>query len=347
MENNEQDSGSIVSAPISRRRFLAGGAVAAAGAASLRGSSLTRLAGLASRSSLAWLPATTVGTVSFWDMAWGAAAYNVEGAALVKQYNAAHPNNPQVTYQTVTWDNWYEKFASAIASHTNPDCSSGAGYQPFQFAQAGAIEPLDTLVAKLKTSGVDQDFYINSLDLMRYQGHYIGLPWSIDIRVLYYRKSILKKAGLAVPTTWDDLLVAGSTLKKQGIYLLNAAGSTPADGWQFLPIPFMLGNGGGFFNAKGEPDCLSDANVEAVEFMLKLSKDGYIDPKSIDFSTTDFQSAFGSGRVALSYGTAVWAADFSPAVAADMSATLPIKSPSGKVGTIFWVAPLMAYKGPT
>jgi len=155
----------------------------------------------------------------------------------------------------------------------------------------------------------------------------------------------LKKAGLGVPTTWDDLLTLGSALKKRGIYLLNAAGSTPADGWQFLPIPFMLGNGGGFFNAKGEPDCLSPANVEAVEFILKLSKDGYIDPKSIDFSTTDFQSAFGSGQVALSYGTAVWAADFSPSVAADMSATSPIKSPSGKVGTIFWVAPIMAYKG--
>ena len=28
-----------------------------------------------------------------------------------------------------------------------------------------------------------------------------------------------------------------------------------------------------------------------------------------------------------------------------MSATSPIKSTSGKVGTIFWVAPLMAYKG--
>ena len=133
---------------------------------------------------------------------------------------------------------------------------------------------------------------------MRYKGHYVGLPWSIDIRVLYYRKSLLKKVGLGVPTTWNDLVTLGSAAsKKQGIYLLNAAGSI-RHGWQVPPIPFMLGNGGGFFNAKGEPDCLSPQNVEAVEFILKLSKDGYIDPKSIDFSTTDFQSAFGSGRVA-------------------------------------------------
>lgn len=345
MKATQQNSGaSIASTDLSRRRFLFGGAAAVLGTAAFSSGRVSDLARFTA-SGHRLVDAAKVGTISFWDMAWGTPSYNKEGAALVKKYDAAHPSNPQVTYLTVTWDNWYEKFASAIASHTNPDCSSGAGYQPFQFAALGAIEPLDQLVGQLKKSGVAEDFYTNSLELMRYKGHYIGLPWSIDIRVLYYRKSILTKFGLQVPRTWDDLLTIGKTLKKHGIYLLNAAGNTAADGWQFLPMPFLLGNGGGFFNAKGEPDTVTPENLEAVEFILKLSKDGYIDPKSIDFNSAEMQSEFGSGRVAFSYGTAMWAADFSPAVADDMSATSPLTSPSGKKGTIFWVAPLMAYKG--
>ena len=326
--------------PVTRRQFLAGGALAAAGAVALRGGSLSRLAGGPLKSLSR--PNASTAPITFWDMEWGASAYNTEGAALVAQYNKLYPKYPRVTYQAVTWTGWYEKYASAIASHTNPDCSSGAGYQTFQFSQAGAIQPLDDLVAQMTKDGIVADFEPGTLDVLKYQGHYVAIPWEIDIRVLYYRKSIL---GSDVPKTWDDLLTLGKALKKKGIYVLNSAGNASFNGWQFLPIMFMLGNGGGFFNAKGEPDTLSAANVEAVEFMLQLSKDGYLDPASISFDQTAFQSAFGSGKAALSVGTPKWTVNFSSNVAADTAVASPLKSPSGKSGTIFWVNNLMAYKG--
>ncbi|HTT90657.1 MAG TPA: extracellular solute-binding protein [Acidimicrobiales bacterium] len=327
--------------PVSRREFLAGGAAVAAGAVALRGGNLSRLVGGPLRS-LSRRSAGSSATVTFWDMEWGASAYSTEGAALVSQYNKLNPKNPPVSYQAVTWTGWYEKFASAIASHTNPDCSSGAGYQAFQFSQAGAIQPLDALVAQMTKDGIAADFQPGTLDVLKYKGHYVAIPWEIDIRVLYYRKSVL---GPDVPATWDDLLTVGKALKKKGIYVLNSAGNASFNGWQFLPIMFMLGNGGGFFNAKGEPDATSDANVEAVEFILQLAKDKYLDPASISFDQTAFQSAFGSGKAAMSVGTPKWTVNFSPNVAADTVVASPLKSPSGKTGTIFWVNNLMAYKG--
>ena len=326
--------------PVSRRQFLAGGALAAAGAVALRGGGLSRLAGGPLRSLSR--PNASTAPITFWDMEWGASSYNVEGAALVAQYNKMKPNNPPVNYQAITWTGWYEKFASAIASHTNPDCSSGAGYQAFQFSQANAIQPLDDLVAQLQKDGIAADFEPGTLDALKYQGHYVAIPWEIDIRVLYYRKSLI---GSDVPKTWDDLLTLGKALKKKGVYVLNSAGNASFNGWQFLPIMFMIGNGGGFFNAKGEPDATSPANVEAVEFILQLAKEGYLDPASISFDQTAFQSAFGSGKAALSVGTPKWTVNFSPSVAADTAVASPLTSPSGKTGTLFWVNNLMAYKG--
>ncbi len=340
METNSEAPGSG-GQPLSRRQFLGvGGAAVAAGAAALHGGSLVRTF----NGPLRRADASKSGTITFWDMEWGSAAYNTEGAALAKQYNAANPNNPAVNYQAVTWADVYEKFASAIASKTNPACSSGSGYQAFQFSQEGAIQPLDELVAMFQKDGIAADFYPGVQEVLRYKGHYVAIPWEIDIRTLYYRKSVLAQAGGDVPTTWDELLTVGKALKKKGIYLLNTTGNPSISGWQNF-MPFLLGNGGGFFNAKGEPDALQDANLETVEFLLQLSKDGYFDPESIDFTQAEFLAAFGSGKVAFAVGQPKYGTNFSPSVAADLVCMAPLKSPTGKTGTIYWVNNLMAYKG--
>ena len=280
MEDKKIEVAEVVSSPLSRRKFLVGGALAVGGAVAM-GS--TAFAGPLRKTSALRSPAGSTGTVTFWDMEWGASSYNVEGAALAKQYNKLYPGRQRVAYQAVTWTGWYEKFASAIASHTNPDCSSGAGYQAFQFSDAGAIQPLDELVAMLEKDGVAEDFIPSALSALKYHGFYVAIPWEIDIRVFYYRPSVLKSVGMEPPKTWADMLTLGAALKKQGKYLMATSGNPSFNGWQFFPAPFLLGNGGGFFNTTGDLDCLSDENMEAVEFMLQLSKDGYIDPKSIAF----------------------------------------------------------------
>jgi multiple sugar transport system substrate-binding protein len=305
----------------------------------------TAFAGPLRKTSALRSPAASSGTVTFWDMQWGAASYSTEGAALAKTYNKMNPGREQVAYQATTWTGWYEKFASAIASHTNPNCSSGAGYQAFQFADAGAIQPIDDLVAMLEKDGVAEDFIPSALSSLKYHGFYVAIPWQLDIRVLYYRPSVLKSVGMEVPKTWADLLTLGAALKKQGKYLMATAGNPSFNGWQFFPALFMFGNGGGFFNTKGDLECLSDANMEAVEFMLQLSKDGYIDPKSVAYDQTAYMNQIGTGAAALQVGTPKWPVNFSAAIAPDIAVASPVKSPSGKTGTIFWINNLMVYNG--
>jgi multiple sugar transport system substrate-binding protein len=280
--------------------------------------------------------------VVHWDMAWGPAAYVNQGVALADQFSANHPF--KATYESIPWENEYEKFASAIAAGAAPNASSGPAYQPWQFWEQGALHPTDTLIAALEKSGVAADFAPGTLDLMKYQGASIGVPFNIDIRVLYYRKSLLEKAGVQPPTTWDELLTVCAALKKQGVYGFNMEGRPTHGGWQAI-VSLMINNGGGYLN-QGRPDAVRDVNIETLDFFNKMVKDEFVDPASIQYSYTDANQAFGSGRVAIAVRNPGFNALFTPDVVADMGILSPLTSPHGTKGTVYWVNPLMIYEQP-
>src|SRR5579875_2846594 len=117
----------------------------------LRRSALVALGVLGLGASTLPAHATTqaVTQLKFWDMLWGPPEYITASKNLVAQFNKTHPTI-QVTYQSIPWANWYQTFATALASGAGPDVSTGAGYQAFQFADKGYILPLDQLVTSMK-----------------------------------------------------------------------------------------------------------------------------------------------------------------------------------------------------
>ena len=48
-----------------------------------------------------------------------------------------------------------------------------------------------------------------------YKGNVVGVPIITEQEVLYYRKDLLKKAGLGVPKTMDELKAAAKAIKEQ------------------------------------------------------------------------------------------------------------------------------------
>jgi len=88
-------------------------------------------------------------TLNFWGMIWGGPEYIEAAKALVEQFNASHPDI-QVKYRSVPWTNWYQTFVTAIGAGAAPDISTGAGYQPAQLYDMGAISPMDAMIAELK-----------------------------------------------------------------------------------------------------------------------------------------------------------------------------------------------------
>jgi len=95
------------------------------------------------------------------------------------------------------------------------------GYSPEVY-----LRPLDDLYAIFGWENVlPQDL----LNLMRYHGHYWGVPVNIHrSNVLWYNKAVFEKFNLTPPTTWDEFFTICETLKGTGI------------------IPIVVGNAGGW-----------------------------------------------------------------------------------------------------
>lgn len=273
-------------------------------------------------------------TIDFWDMIWGGPEYPVAAQALVDKYNAEHPE-VQVVYRSVPWTNWYETFVTAIASGSAPDLSTGAGFQAVQLYDQGAIMPVDEVVAQLDPN----DFVANALEALRYDDHYVGLPWAVDTRVLFYRKDLLEAAGVAVPTNWAELREAAKALTGDGKYGIVTSGDSTGMHWL---LASSINNGGGLFDAEGKPALTSERTTEAVQMLADLVADGSVNPASVGYVNDDARGSFFRGEAAFYLG-----APLVPDQAGDAREFIgivpPIASPHGDVGTVNWVNNVMVY----
>ena len=277
--------------------------------------------------------------LNFWDMIWGPPEYIDAAKELVAEFNKENPGI-QVEYRSIPWNNWYQTYVTAISAGTAPDLSTGAGYQAVQLYDLGAIRPIDDLIEEMKTSGDLDDFLPGTVDTLRYDDHYVALPWGIDIRVWFYRKDMLDAAGLKVPTTWAELREAAKATTKDGKFGILASGDTGGSHFLYNAI---LNNGGGLFTEDRKLDLKNARNVEAFEALAGMVADGSVSPASTGYNSDDRRGAFNRGQGAFTLdgpGLISQAGD-----AADKIGVVPpLTGPHGDKGTIFWVNNIMVYE---
>ena len=151
------------------------------------------------------------GTLKFWNMPWGGTRFNPLDKKITLAYKPAK-GLPSATYQEIQWSNFNQTFASAVASNTGPAVSSGGGTQAFQFAKQGKIAYADNLIESWKSNGLYDDFLPGLLDAMKTAQGYVAIPYNLDMRVLWYNKTLLAKAGATPPTNWQSYLDAAAAL---------------------------------------------------------------------------------------------------------------------------------------
>lgn len=274
-------------------------------------------------------------------MPWGLPGYSDEAAELVSGY-AKDSGSAKVGYQAVQWNNFNQTFASAIASGSGPAVSSGGAFQAFQYAEQGNIMYADNIIESLKESGAYDDFVPGVIEEMKTDAGYVAVPWLVDIRAMWYRKSLLEEAGAEVPTDWDSLKEAGKALKKIGVYGFGVGAGPGHNLGQHVMISFMINNGGGWFNKAGELDCISERNIEAMEFIRELGSLGIIDPGSVAYTSDNLLTQWEKKRVGMGmYGPSLHLQLGDGGE--DILVTSPLTGPHGDQGTMRSVNNLMMY----
>ena len=194
----------IPSRSFGRRSFLrASGTVAAAGF-------LAACAGNTGRGGAAGGKA-----ISQWYHQYGEAGTQQAALRYAKAYSKAN-----VSVQWIPGD-YASKLSSGLVSSNGPDVFE---FHPdVQMAKSGQIVPLDDIIADVKSDFTEKDLAANSVD-----GKVYGIRMIDDPQFLYYRKSLLEKAGVEPPTTFDELIEASRKLDKggvKGLYLGLKGGS--------------------------------------------------------------------------------------------------------------------------
>lgn len=202
------------SAHPSRRDFLAlGGGLSLAAVLAACGSNTGRKAGASAGSSGG---SASTGTIKQWYHQYGEAG--TEQA--VKRYAAGYKQaKVQVTWTPGDYD---KKSAAALLTSSGPDVFEAGNGPTIDMIKGKQVVPLDDLLGSAKS-----DFNTAVLDRMTYQGHLYAIPETIDMQLLVYRKSLLRKAGVTPPTTVDELIDAAKKLttgKVKGLFVGNDGG---------------------------------------------------------------------------------------------------------------------------
>lgn len=163
------------------------------------------------------------GTVHFWARA----ATSSVALAMVKEFNAAHPNltvklTENQPNEAVT------QLATALRAGSPPDV---IGLNDINMPIFTGQKQFMNITKEVNALPYKSALSPGHLGLAVYQGKYYGVPYLADLSMLWYNKVLFKKAGLdpnAGPTTFAQMLKdaqAVQNLGEPGVYGFSFAGN--------------------------------------------------------------------------------------------------------------------------
>jgi multiple sugar transport system substrate-binding protein len=136
-------------------------------------------------------------------------------AQLISMFNQQNAGKIKVTWQTQAsnTDTYLSNVKRALqAKSTAVDVFAGDVIWPAQLASQGLVLPLDKYWPKSQWGK-----YLDGPVLaVQYKGHIYAAPWFTDYGLTYYRKDLLAKYHLQVPTTFQQLQNEATFLVKKG-----------------------------------------------------------------------------------------------------------------------------------
>ncbi|MCR9110962.1 extracellular solute-binding protein [Marivita sp. XM-24bin2] len=191
-----------------------------------------------------------------------------------------------------------------------------------QLATEGVIEPLDEIMQSTRYN--PSDFHNAAYKGSSWNNRQYGLPIQPTAELLFCRSDLLAEAGLASPTTTDELLMAARVLHRSRFNLsgivMNFGRGTPtahtfiqtlADFGQPIINLDPLGDDFNVSHIEGEnyrPQLHTDTARATAEFLLELADFSHKESLSCNWDRRI--AIFSRGEAAMTYGWSIRAAAF-------------------------------------
>ena len=228
-----------------------------------------------------------------------AAQYGDETAAWWKDFEAkfeAANENIDLVVDVVSWNDIYTVVNTRIANGEAPDLLNIDGFADYQ---------ADDLLLPAE-EWVSAETYAKFFDSFLEQSVVDGTVWAVpdlaSARALYYNADILAAAGVEVPTTWEELVAACEAIKAYDPEVYPWGVDMTTDEGQACFAYYAWNNAGGFVDAEGNWTLNTAENVEAVNFIVSMVKDGLTNTDPTTETRYKLQEMFAAGKVAMMVG---------------------------------------------
>jgi multiple sugar transport system substrate-binding protein len=191
-------------------------------------------------------------------------------------------------------------------NHEVETAFASAGKSPFDAAVVSAsvfsdlyarsqLYPLTDLVRKYGPR-----YGLEERMLVRMDGEVMAIAFMQNTQNLFYRRDIFQRHGIAVPTTYAEMLQVAAVLRAKEPGIANPIAQTFAQGWD-LATEFtnMLASMGGRFFVPGsaEPAFQGPEGVATVALMRSLLP--YMSPNALASNSDDVMNQLQQGRAAM------------------------------------------------
>lgn len=169
-----------------------------------------------------------------------------------------------------------------------------------QFAKAGWYADLGAYIKGDVARDYDfKDLSAGMVADATYGGKIMGLPLNVEGPVVYYRKDVLQRCGVAVPKTLAQLEAAAATLKTcdAAIAPWVSRGLKPAAPFTYS---VFLHNMGGSYMAGGKSQLCSKPGQDSLALYSRLLKD-YGPAGVVNYSFPQISSLYKEGRAAMAF----------------------------------------------
>ena len=217
---------------------------------------------------------------------------------LVKKFNQTHPD---IQVESIfVGQPQLPKILTAVVGNVPPDILAYDLQNTGQFAELGAIQPLDDW---LETLPLKSEVLPNLFDELRLNDHIWSIPLYTANLGIFYRPKLFQAAGITeTPKTWNELRQVAKklTIDRNGDKVPEQYGMLLPLGKQewtvFSWFPFLLSAGGDIVD-NNRPNLTNQAAINALQFWQDLMKDGSatLSPPERGYE----EDAFVSGRVAM------------------------------------------------
>jgi multiple sugar transport system substrate-binding protein len=216
-----------------------------------------------------------------------------------------------VKVELVGWDVQFDRIRNAAISGGGADVTQAGTTQVPFFAALGGFADLTGRVKDVGGKAAYAPGIWQTTQLAGQDGTY-AVPWFTEARAIYYRKDVLRKAGIDPATAfkdWDALETTLQTIKDDvptiGGKPIQPFGSPGKKAFDLVHhvMPFVWDAGGAELSPDSKKSTIdSPQSQQGVDFMASLLQKGVYDKSMLERDGTQVENQFKGGRLAVWIG---------------------------------------------